>query len=135
MNVLCVAWMERGRPSRLPKWPWMTRIEKWSPLFGVRIGDGSWVIGPHNNLLDASQTQKQSSCRGVLRVINAIIVDEDFDGGGGGGGTSMADLGLMGGNVGAIAASLGTLRENFRREYDAFWNDATSKERSTDGDT
>ena len=60
-----------------------------------------------------------------VRVIN---VDEEF-GSGGGGSTSTADLGLMGGNLGAMAASSGNLREKFRREFDAFWNDATSKGR------
>ncbi|KAL7536652.1 hypothetical protein ACHAXR_007316 [Thalassiosira sp. AJA248-18] len=59
-----------------------------------------------------------------VRVIN---VDEEFGGGGGGGGGNMADLGLMGGGGGGMASS-GNLREKFRREFDVFWSDATSKQ-------
>ena len=64
-----------------------------------------------------------------VRVIN---IEEEYAGGGGGGGSSMADLGLMsgggGGGVAAMASS-GNLREKFRREFDAFWLDASAKQR------
>ena len=63
-----------------------------------------------------------------VRVIN---IEEEYAGGGGGGGSSMADLGLMSGGGGGVAAmdSSGNLREKFRREFDAFWSDASTKRR------
>jgi DNA replicative helicase MCM subunit Mcm2 (Cdc46/Mcm family) len=54
-----------------------------------------------------------------VRVIN---VDEEVTGGGGV--TSMADLAS-----GGMVASSGNLREKYRREFDAFWADATAKRR------
>mmetsp|Transcript_17381 Transcript_17381/g.37846 ORF Transcript_17381/g.37846 Transcript_17381/m.37846 type:complete len:1177 (-) Transcript_17381:97-3627(-) len=61
-----------------------------------------------------------------VRVVN---IDEEMAGGGT---TSMADLGLVGGGgignaAAAMAASSGNLREKFRREFDAFWSDASAK--------
>ncbi len=58
-----------------------------------------------------------------VRVIN---IDEDV--------TGAADLGAMGGSgmkdaAAALAASSGNLREKFRREFDAFWNEPGAQRR------
>jgi len=58
-----------------------------------------------------------------VRVIN---IDEDV--------TGSADLGAMGGSgmkdaAAALAASSGNLREKFRREFDAFWNESGAQRR------